>query len=452
MPQMGESVAEGTIIKWLVSEGDAVGKDDPLFEISTDKVDAEVPSPGAGVITTILVQEGETVEVGAQVATLAGEGAVASPPASAQPAQSASPTPAAAPVAAPGATSIPAPAARGKKKIRSSPVARRLAREHGIDLSRVPGTGQGGRVSKKDVLAFIEGGGAAWAATTAAQPPPPAPTAGATAAQPGATSAPAPAPVTPEGFLDPGARGIGLQPRLEFDGDSESVVHDMTRMRHLISEHMVASRRTSAHVGAVFEIDFSRVFELRAKWKNDFRSRHGANLSVTTFVLHALAPALRAWPVVNASVVNEKQIEYHRHVNIGVAVALPDGLIVPVIRKVEQKGIGDIARELNDLGARARQKKLLPDEVAGSTFTLTNPGIFGALFGMPIINQPNVAILGMGGVKKRVVVVESDAIAVRPIAFFCMSYDHRIIDGAVADQFLSDVKKRIENFPEEVLA
>ncbi len=452
MPQMGESVAEGTIIKWMVKPGDQVEKDDPLFEISTDKVDAEVPSPVSGILTEIIVPVGETVEVGVKVAIIEGAGTTAgaagtaagnagtaaSTPAAA-PSRTAAPAPApAATASAPTATS-PAPAARPAttdgRTIRSSPVARRLAREKGIELAAVRGTGRGGRVSKKDVIAYLESGGGAAR-----------PVASASAAPSGA-----PPPPPPEGFLDPGARGIGLQPVLDFAGDAESAVHSMNQMRRSISEHMVASRRTSAHVGSVFEFDFSRVYDLRKKWKADFRSRHGANLSVTTFMLHAIAPALRAWPIVNASIINETEIEYHRHVNLGVAVALPDGLIVPVLRHVERKGIGEIARELADLGERARSRKLVPDEVAGSTFTITNPGIFGALFGIPVINQPNAAILGMGGVSKRVVVTKDDAIAIRPVAYICMSYDHRIIDGAVADQFISDLKNRIENFPEEVL-
>ncbi len=425
MPQMGESVAEGTIIKWMVKPGESVEQDDPLFEISTDKVDAEVPSPAAGILSEIVVPEGETVEVGVKVAVISGEGATASSPATAESAPvavAAPPAPAPAP-ALPSATAQPL---QGKPP-RSSPVARRLARENHVDLAAVPGTGRGGRVSKKDVLAFLEGG----------------------IHQPGAAAAPPP---PPDGFRDPGARGIGLQPELEFDGAADGVVHPMTNMRRLVAEHMVESRRRSAHVGSVFEVDFSRVFQLRKVWKADFQARQGANLSVTTFVLHALAPALRDWPIVNASVVGQDKIEYHRHINIGVAVALPDGLIVPVIRNVEEKGLGAIARELADLGGRAKTKKLLPEEVVGSTFSLTNPGIFGARFGMPVINQPNVAILAMGGVQKRVVVTDDDAIAIRPIGVFSMSYDHRVIDGAVADQFLSDVKRTIENFPEEVLA
>ena len=468
MPQMGESVAEGTIIKWMVKPGESVEQDDPLFEISTDKVDAEVPSPASGVLSEILVPEGETVEVGALVAVISAAGSApapsaaeapdavpaaaapvappAAPPEAAPPADPAAPpaapaAPPAAPAAPPAAPAAPPPAAAvsaASEKVRSSPVARRLARENNIDLSAVPGTGRGGRVSKGDVLAIVEGG----AQIPAAQASP---------ASPG-QAAPASAPVAPEGFLDPGGRGIGIQPELTYGEEAETIVHPMTNMRRLVAEHMVASRRTSAHVGSVFEVDFSRVYQIRRKWKGDFQARHGANLSVTTFVLHALAPALRAWPIVNASVVDEVNIEYHRHVNLGVAVALSDGLIVPVIRNLEQKGLGAIARELADLGERARTKKLLPDEVAGSTFTLTNPGIFGASFGMPVINQPNVAILGMGGIQKRVVATEEDAIAIRPIAIFCMSFDHRIIDGAVADQFLADVKEKIENFPEEVLA
>ncbi len=446
MPQMGESVAEGTVIKWMVHEGDTVGKDDPLFEISTDKVDAEVPSPAAGVITRILVQEGETVEVGVQVAELAMEGAPApaTVPAPAPPAAPAAPpvaAPAPVPVASAAATAVAT--APPRTNVRSSPVARRIASEHNLDIGMIAGTGRGGRVSKKDVLAAVAGGTAQQVAAAVTASP--------TAPAPSTPQSTAPV-VIPAGMSDPGGMGIGVQPEIEYPIGADAVIQPMTKMRRIISEHMIASRRTSAHVGAVFEIDFSVIMNLRKKWKADFRARHGANLSVTTCVIYALIPALRTWPIVNASIVNGDQIEYHKHVNVGVAVALPDGLIVPVIRDAEQKGIGEIAREIADLSGRARGKKLLPDEVSGSTFTLTNPGIFGAVFGIPIINQPNVAILGMGGVTKRVVVTSDDSIAIRPIANFCMSYDHRLIDGAVADQFLADLKQRIENFPEEVLA
>lgn len=459
MPQMGESVAEGTIIKWIVHEGDSVDKDDPLFEISTDKVDAEVPSPTSGIVTKILVPEGETVEVGVAVAEIAAAGGApanapvaSSPhaaPASAQAAHSA-PAPVTAPRPAAPAPSVHAPAvsatalAEANRAVRSSPVARRIARENNVDLSRVAGTGRNGRVSKNDVLGYVASG----AVTASAPPFVPGSAPASPKASPGA------APMIPAGYTDPGGSGIGIQPVLNFPDGADSIIQDMTNIRQIIAKHMLASRATSAHVQSATEVDFGRVMALRKKWKADFTSRHDANLSVTTMVLFAIIPALRNWPIVNASIVNGNQVEYHRHINLGVAAALPDGLIVPVIKQAEQKGIGQIARELADLAGRARSKNIAPDEVSGSTFTVTNPGVFGTDFGLPVINQPNVAILGLGGIKKRVKVIESefgDAMAIRPTSIFCLSYDHRIIDGAVSSQFLEEVRERIENFPEDVL-
>jgi 2-oxoglutarate dehydrogenase E2 component (dihydrolipoamide succinyltransferase) len=397
MPQMGESIAEGTILKWLVKVGDRVEKDAPLFEISTDKVDAEIPSPESGILTEILVGEGETALVGRTVARIGGA-AGAAPEASMPKAASPSSTP---------------PAG----DLRSSPIARRIAREHGVDLAAVQGTGREGRVSKKDVLSYVEGGGARRGGAPAEMPAPPTP------------------PSEPS--------------RIVFPPGEETVVRPMSIMRRKIAEHMVASKQTSPHVLTVFEIDVTRAERVRAARKDEFEARHGARLTLTTVAIHSIIPAILRFPVLNASVSGDS-IVYHRGINIGVAVALEDGLIVPVIKGAERLGIGDIARALQDLSGRARAKKLVPDEVQGATFTITNPGPYGALFGSPIINQPNVAILGMGFAKKRPVVID-EAIAVRDIAYFALSFDHRAIDGAVADQFMAYFKERIEAFSEEVL-
>ncbi|RPJ46038.1 MAG: 2-oxoglutarate dehydrogenase, E2 component, dihydrolipoamide succinyltransferase [Candidatus Latescibacterota bacterium] len=425
MPQMGESVAEGTIIKWLVRVGDRVEKDAPLFEISTDKVDAEIPSPEAGVLAEILVGEGETVEVGRAVARLggaaAGAGSAAASEAGAIAAASRTPEaprpaskgefPATPPAAFPPAASV-------GRDIRSSPLARRIAREQGIDLKAVEGTGRGGRVSKKDVLALAGGPGSG-----------------------GAT--PSTAAVSAAG-LPAGRAGV------EFAAGEESVTQPMSNMRKKIAEHMTASKRTAPHVLTVFEVDVTRAERIRAAAKAAFEARHGARLTLTTMVVHAIVPVLLRYPVLNSSVVGETVV-YHKGIHMGVAVALDEGLIVPVIKGAERLGIGEIARSLQDLSGRARSKKLVPDEVHGATFTITNPGIFGGLFSFPVINQPNVAILGVGGSKKRPVVVD-DAIAIRDIVYFSLSFDHRAIDGAVADQFMSEFRERIENFPEEALA
>lgn len=420
MPQMGESVAEGTIIKWIVKVGDEVAVDDPLFEISTDKVDAEIPSPAAGVITEIIVPEGETIEVGKVVAMIGDAGskpaapvAAASKPAPAvtgktEPSPPPSP-PTPAPAPAPPSAAAPA-------DIRSSPIARRIAREQGVDIGAIPGTGRKGRVSKNDVLAFVERGGPVAAAPPAGGTPPP--------------SMSAPAPVA-------------------FPSGADSVSEPMSIMRKKIAEHMVASKRTAPHVLTVFDVDVSRAQKIRAARKAEFETRHGARLTLTTMVLHSVIPAILRFPVLNSSVDGDS-IVYHKSVHFGIAVALDDGLIVPVIRNAERLGLGDLARHLQDLGGRAREKKLVPDEVQGATFTITNPGPFGALFNFPVINQPNVAILGMGGAKKTPVVI-GDAVGIRDICHFSLSFDHRAIDGAVADQFMAYFKERLENFPEEVV-
>jgi len=425
MPQMGESIAEGTITRWIKQLGEKVGRDEPLFEISTDKVDAEIPSPAAGTLVEIKNQAGETVPVNQVVAVLdtdAGAVATAAAPkaAEAKPAPAPAPEkPAPAPpqAAEPKPTPAPAPASEeGGGFI--SPVVRKIAQEHGIDPSRVPGSGAGGRVTKKDIQDFVAKGG------EAAPAPAPAPKAAPT---------PAPAPAPSVRFA-PGAR-------------VERQV--MSPMRKKIAEHMIESRRTSAHVHSVFEVDMTRIVKLRERYKPTYEERHGTKLTITPFFVKAVCDGLRAWPVINASVEGD-EIVYKKDLNIGIAVALDWGLIVPVVRNADELSLAGLVKRVGDLAERARTKKLVPDEVAGGTFTITNPGIFGGVFGLPIISQPQVAILGLGGIEKRPVVVD-DAIAIRSMMYMSMSYDHRIVDGAVADQFLAMVKKGLQEFDESLL-
>ncbi len=439
MPQMGESVAEGTVVKWLKKVGDRVERDEPLFEISTDKVDAEIPSPAAGVLTKILVKENETVEVNTVVAEIDGESAgVAAPeekpktaapkPAPAGPGATAIAT---APPTPPASTTSPSQASpqthaiapagqRDGEKVRSSPLVRRIAREHQVDLTRVPGTGLGGRVSKKDILGYL------------AQSP---------AATGGAPSSP-----STSGGNSAAARRAAAPPMV-FSGPTEVVA--MTPMRRQIAEHMVASKNTSAHVATVFEVELTKVFELRAQHGAEFEKRNGLKLTYTPFFVRATVEAIKESPILNSSV-EGNNVVYKRDVNIGVAVALETGLIVPVIKRADEKNFLGIARAIQDLAERARAKKLSVDEVQGGTFTITNPGVFGSLFGTPIINQPQVAILGVGTIEKRPV-VRHDAIAVRPMVYLTLSFDHRIIDGAVADQFMGRVKTHLENWDEPIL-
>ena len=425
MPQMGESIAEGTIVRWVKKIGDHVDRDEPLFEISTDKVDAEIPSPAAGVLTEIRAKEGETVAVNTVVAIIdESPGAVAPAPAAPATASApaATPAPQAAQAAAPppsGSGPVP-PAAESLssddlRRQKSSPVVRRIAAEHGVDITQIDGSGIAGRVTKQDILEFIDEGGKA---------------------EGGKAAASAQAPSAPQGFAVP--EQAAPAPRAAGDD-----VVPMTLMRRRIAEHMIASRRTSAHVHSVFEIDFSRVARLRDAKKAEYE-RAGAKLTFLPFIVKAVVAGLRAVPVVNASIDGDNVI-YHKDINIGIAVALDWGLIVPVVKQADEKSILGLSRAMHDLANRARSKQLKPDEVQGGTFTITNPGVFGALFGMPIISQPQVAILGIGAVEKRVVVVD-DAIAIRPMAYLSLGYDHRLIDGAVADQFMSVVKKQIETF------
>lgn len=446
MPQMGESIFEGTITKWLKKPGDRVERDEPLFEISTDKVDAEIPSPIAGVLQEIKVKEGQTVpiktvvaviETGEAAAAISAPAATAAPAAPAKAEAPAAPPPAAAPAAAapPPSTAPaapPAPARAEGEKIRSSPLVRRLAREHGIDLARVEGTGAGGRVSKRDILAAIEHG----TGRAAAVPAPPV------------SPAPAPAAVP---VAHGGAAAVALEnavPREKiYFGRYE--VQPMSVMRQRIAEHMVASKRVSPHVYSVDEVDVSGIVRLREKAKAEFESRHGTKLTYMPFFVRACVEALRAFPTVNASV-DGTNIVFHKEINIGVAVALESGLIVPVIKGADEKNFLGIARAINDLAERARTKKLRPEEVQESTFSVTNPGVFGGLMGLPVINQPNVAILGLGAIQKRPVVID-DAIAIRSMVYITLSYDHRVVDGATSHQFLAKVKQYLETWNESIL-
>jgi pyruvate dehydrogenase E2 component (dihydrolipoamide acetyltransferase) len=457
MPQMGESIFEGTITKWLKKPGEKVERDEPLFEISTDKVDAEIPAPAAGVLREIKVGEGQTVPIQTVVAVIDVEGAAASAvspsPAASRPAAAAPPAPApaapapapakssAAPAAAPAAKPAPAPGAAPAakavpapaqtEKIRSSPLVRKLAGEHSIDLSQVPGTGAGGRVSKKDILEAIDSQKTRPATAPAGAPPRP--------------SAPPPA----------GPAGAPTHVQLENAVSRERIyfgkydVEPMTVMRQRIAEHMVASTRVSPHVYSVEEVDMTRIAGVRAKAKAEFEQTTGTKLTFMPFFVRTVVEALRAFPTVNASV-DGTNIVYHRECNIGIAVALDWGLIVPVIKNAEEKNFLGIARSLNDLAERARSKKLKPEEVQESTFAITNPGSFGGLMGLPIINQPNVAILGIGAIQKRAVVID-DAIAIRSMVYLTMSYDHRVVDGAVSHQFLGRIKKSLESWSEAIL-
>jgi pyruvate dehydrogenase E2 component (dihydrolipoamide acetyltransferase) len=406
MPQMGESITEGTITKWLKKVGDTVARDEPLFEISTDKVDAEIPSPVAGTLTEIKVQEGATVTINTIVAVIGGGAAApkAAPTASA-------PTPApAAPVKPAAAT--PVTSASAGEGLRSSPLVRKIASENNVDLTGVPGTGASGRITKQDILGHLEGG-----------------------VKPAATAAPAKpaAPATPQ--PQPGE----LVP--------------MTKMRAIIARRMVESKATSAHVHTVFKVDMTRIVKLREKEKNKYEQRNGVKLTYMPFITRAAIMALRKHPIVNSTTQGEA-ILYNKNINIGIAVALEWGLIVPVIKQSEEKSFLGVARAIVDLANRARIKKLAPDDVAGGTFTLTNSGIFGEQFGTPIIAQPQSAILGIGGLNKEAEVLTdkdgNDSIAIRSIQRFTLGFDHRTIDGSDAGKFMSDFKTYLENWSEDI--
>ena len=459
MPQMGESIFEGTITKWLKKPGDKVERDEPLFEISTDKVDAEIPSPSAGVLKEIKVSEGQTVPINTIVAVIdaAGSGAVAPAPAPAKAAPAPAPA-AAAPAPSPKPQIVPPPApqpaavapaasaAKDAARVHSSPLVRRMAKEHGIDLTTVPGTGAGGRVSKQDMEAAIAG----TSGTAPAAAPVPA------SAAP--RVAPPPPPVAPAPLAGPGgaaAHGTQYMPALQvgvpreriYFGDYE--VEPLSTMRQKIAEHMVASKHVSAHVYSVDEIDMTKVATLRAKSKDEFEKNYGTKLTFMPFFVKAAVAGLRAFPTLNSSL-DGTNIVRHKEINIGIAVALDWGLIVPVLKNADEKNILGIQRTMNDLADRARTKKLRPEEVQEGTFSITNPGVFGGLFGMPVISQPNVGILGLGAIEKRPVVI-NDSIAIRSMCYVTLSYDHRVVDGAVAHQFLHKVKETLENWSEPLV-
>jgi pyruvate dehydrogenase E2 component (dihydrolipoamide acetyltransferase) len=454
MPQMGESIFEGTITKWLKKAGDKIERDEPLFEISTDKVDAEIPSPSAGVLKEIKVNEGQTVPIQTVVAIIETDGAGAqsaapavaksdAAPATSAGAKSSAPAnvSAGAPPASKPEAAKPSPSrevaaqkpavAAGGEKVRSSPLVRRIAREHDVDLSQVPGSGAGGRVSKSDILAAVEGGASSAAPSR-------------TGSAPSRSSAPPPA----SGGASASAVLENAVPREKmYFGHYE--VQPMSVMRQRIAEHMVLSKRVSPHVYSVDEVNVSGIAALRAKMKNKFEETSGTKLTFMPFFVRAAVEALRAFPTVNSSV-DGTNIVLHKECNIGVAVALDWGLIVPVIKNAEEKNFLGLARAMNDLAERARTKKLKPEEVAEGTFAITNPGVFGGLFGLPVINQPNVAILGLGTIEKRPVVID-DAIAIRSMVYLTLSYDHRVVDGAVAHQFMGKIKHTLENWTEEIL-
>jgi 2-oxoglutarate dehydrogenase E2 component (dihydrolipoamide succinyltransferase) len=424
MPQMGESIAEGTIVRWMKKVGDSIDRDEPLFEISTDKVDAEIPSPAAGVVAEIRVKEGETVPVNSVVAVIGmpasskpSTGPVPAPAAASTPAptevsrpappealrpaptEALRPAPTEAPRPAPTEAPRPAAVQAARPAQRSSPLVRRIAKDNNVDIGLIQGTGIAGRVTKDDILAFL-------------------------------------------GREKQAPRGIH-EPGMGAERPASDEVVRMSPMRKRIAEHMVMSRRTSAHVHSVFEVNFTQLARIRDARKAEFE-RAGTKLTYLSFITKAVVEALREMPIVNASVDGEN-IVYHKDINIGIAVALDWGLIVPVIKHADEKNLVGLSRAIVDLAGRARAKQLKPDEVSGGTFTITNPGVFGALLGTPIINQPQVAILGVGNVEKRPVVID-DAIAIRPMAYLTLGYDHRVIDGAVADQFMSHLKRTLENW------
>ena len=417
MPQMGESIFEGTITKWLKKKGDRVQRDESLFEISTDKIDSEIPAPASGILQDILVKEGQTVQINTVVAVI-GDGSAkpadeAEAPKKAEAPRQEEPREekGAAPVAGPTLETEAEEEEADHGGIRSSPLVRKIAKEHNVDLSALAGKGTGinGRITKSDILSYIEQGGKP--AGEVRQAPP--------------AKAPAPAP-----------------PPMKFSGEVERV--PLTAMRKSIAEHMVLSRRTSAHVTTLFEVDCSRIMKAKAQHQAEFE-RSGARLTVTPFFVQAAATALQRFPIVNSSLDGDT-IVYKRAINIGIAVNLEWGLIVPVIKHADEKNLIGLAKAINDLGDRARNKKLTPDDVKDGTFTITNPGQYGGLIGTPIINQPQVAIMGMGGIKKRAVVID-DAIAIRPMIMLSLSFDHRVIDGATADQFMAEVQKELESWP-----
>ncbi|WP_243301961.1 dihydrolipoamide acetyltransferase family protein [Geothrix oryzisoli] len=435
MPQMGESIAEATVLKWHKQVGDVIAKDETLYEISTDKVDAEIPAPAAGTLLEILVDVNATVPVGTVVARIGG--------ASEKPTGAGAPPAVAAPPAAPISAAAPAPlveeddnSLEGRLRTKSSPLVREMAKQHGIDLARVQGSGQAGRVTREDLEAYLAKGPVA-----------------VPAAPPVAASI---APALPA-VHDPSAPTMGLTPGMAvapapampaFAAGERVKVEPMSRMRKIIADNMVASRRTSAHAYTIFEIDMTHVAQLRNKHKKAFEAQFGTKLSFMPFVMMAACKALRAYPIANASVDGDN-IVYKQDINLGIAVSLDWGLIVPVVKNADMMNLGGLARSLNDLAERARTKQLKPDEISGGTFTITNPGVYGDTFGLPIINQPQAAIQGVGAIVKRPVVITgpdgTDFIAIRQMMFSSLGFDHRIVDGATADLFMAFAKKELES-------
>jgi pyruvate dehydrogenase E2 component (dihydrolipoamide acetyltransferase) len=448
MPQMGESIFEGTITKWLKKAGDKIERDEPLFEISTDKVDAEIPSPSAGVLKEIKVTEGQTVPIQTIVAVIDVDGAASAPGAAPAKQETAKPAPAAVapsvakPAAnapantAPSVPQTPAVSASGER-VRSSPLVRKIARENNIDVAQVPGTGAGGRVSKQDILGAVESGAGSGSRPASSAAP---------AAQTSAPARPSAPPATGGAAASAVLENAVPREKMYF-GHYE--VQPMSVMRQRIAEHMVLSKHVSPHVYSVDEVNVTGIAALRTKMKAKFEEASGTKLTFMPFFVRAAVEALRAFPTVNSSV-DGTNIILHKECNIGIAVALDWGLIVPVIKNAEEKNFLGIARSMNDLAERARAKKLKPDEVAEGTFAITNPGVFGGLFGLPVINQPNVAILGLGTIEKRPVVVD-DAIAIRSMVYLTLSYDHRVVDGATAHQFMAKIKHTLENWTESLM-
>jgi 2-oxoglutarate dehydrogenase E2 component (dihydrolipoamide succinyltransferase) len=435
MPQMGESIAEGTLVKWLKNVGDKVDRDEPLFEISTDKVDAEIPSPSAGTLLEVIVQPGQTVEINTVVGRIGapGEAKSAPAPATSQPqapqTRESAPAPVAttptpAPVPAQTAT-VTAEAPRSANNfVRSSPVVQKIAAEHGVDVSLVEGTGEGGRITKKDIMSYIDSAASSAAPIAQAMP------------------APAAAPAAPERAPSSAPAAAAAAPKpATFAAGQDEVREPMSIMRKKIAEHMVMSKHTSPHVYTIFEVDMNEVVKRRDAMKREFEGE-GVKLTYLPFFIEAAIRGIKEYPIINSSVDGDTII-YKKTVNVGIAVAIQNGLIVPVIKRADQMNLLGLAKTAADLGERARTKRLVPDDVQGGTFTITNVGVFGGTFGLPIINQPQAAIMGLGTITKRPVVID-DAIAIRPIVYLSLSYDHRIVDGADAARFLTVVKRELE--------
>jgi 2-oxoglutarate dehydrogenase E2 component (dihydrolipoamide succinyltransferase) len=433
MPQMGESIVEGTLTKWLKKPGEHVERDEPLFEISTDKVDTEIPSPTAGTLSEVLVEEGKTVGINTVVARISGgdgagpqarADAPAPPPQQSAPVMESPTQETIQPTPAPQQVEDTVPTAAAEPSGPLSPLVRRMARENNIDLSRVRGTGAGGRITKQDVEAYLAQSGAA------AAPPQPPPAAAPT------IQAPPPAP-------------LPSMPPLSPIGQAKARIEPMSTMRQKIAEHMVLSKHTSPHVTTFHRVDMTKVAKMRERHKADVQARYGFSLTYLPFITRASVVALRQYPLLNASI-DKNNIIYHNEINIGIAVALENGLIVPVIRGADEKNVLGLQRSIVDLATRARARQLKPEEVQGGTFSITNFGSFGSVMGTPVINQPQVAILGVGTVDKTPVVID-DAIAIRSISYLSLAFDHRLIDGALADQFMTRVKQVLEDWSEDVL-